>query len=121
MTHDTKNDTGAMVNKRRPKAKYCTRWGKMYQGDCEELLQRYPLVRFQGKVQLILTSPPFPLNRKKRYGNFTGDEYLQWLARLAPLFRRYLTPDGSIVLELGNAWEAGKPVMSILPVKALIE
>jgi site-specific DNA-methyltransferase (cytosine-N4-specific) len=92
----------------------------MYQGDCEAVLKSYPITRRKGKVQLILTSPPFPLNRKKKYGNLTGEEYLNWLEKLAPLFRDYLTLDGSIVIELGNAWEGGKPVMSTLPLKALM-
>lgn len=99
---------------------YKTSWGAMYQGDCEDVLKSYPIIRRKGKVQLILTSPPFPLNRKKKYGNLTGEEYLNWLKNLAPLFRDYVTPDGSIVLELGNAWEVGKPIMSTLPLKALM-
>ena len=92
----------------------------MYQGDSEEILQKHPVTRYLGQVQLILTSPPFPLNRKKKYGNLTGDEYLSWLARMAPLFQRYLRPDGSIVLEIGNSWESGRPTMSTLPIKALL-
>ena len=99
---------------------YKTSWGAMYQGDCEDILKVYPITRRKGKVQLILTSPPFPLNRKKKYGNRTGEEYLNWLKNLAPLFRDYLASDGSIVLELGNAWEVGKPVMSTLPLRALM-
>lgn len=92
----------------------------MYQGDSEKVLRQYPLTRQMGRVQLILTSPPFPLNRKKKYGNLTGDDYLQWLTQMAPLFRQYLKPDGSIVLELGNAWEPGRPTMSTMPIKALL-
>ena len=42
----------------RPKPVYRTRWGKMYQGDCEELLRGDPLKRYRGKVDLLLTSPP---------------------------------------------------------------
>ena len=102
------------------KPAYKTPWGAMYQGDCEAVLKSYPITRRKGKVQLILTSPPFPLNRKKKYGNLTGEEYLNWLKNLAPLFRDYLSSDGSIVIELGNAWEGGKPVMSTLPLKALM-
>ncbi len=97
-----------------------TDWGSMYQGECKSLLSQAPLAAYKGRVQLILTSPPFPLNRKKKYGNLTGDAYLQWLRGMAPLFREYLTADGSIVLELGNAWEPGKPTMSTLPMKALL-
>jgi site-specific DNA-methyltransferase (cytosine-N4-specific) len=99
---------------------YKTNYGIMYQGDCEEILRKYPVTDYKGKVQLILTSPPFPLNRKKKYGNLTGEEYLNWLKNLAPLFREFLTSDGSIVLEIGNAWEVGRPIMSTLTVKALI-
>lgn len=50
----------------------------------------------------------------------TGEAYLKWLTGLAPLFREYLKPDGSIVLELGNAWNPGSPTMSTLPLKALL-
>lgn len=97
-----------------------TRMGAMYMGDCADLLQRHPVTRRRGRVQLVLTSPPFPLNRKKKYGNLTGEAYLEWLAGLAPVLRDYLAPSGSIVLELGNAWEPGKPVMSTLPIKAML-
>ena len=79
------------------------------------------LSELRGKVDLVLTSPPFPLNRKKRYGNKQGDEYIEWIANFAPIFRNILTPNGSIVLELGNAWEPGRPVMSTLGLKALIK
>ena len=99
---------------------YKTSRGKMYQGDAEDMLRRYPIARFKGKVQLILTSPPFPLNRKKRYGNLTGNHYLEWIRRLGPLLGDYLAPDGSIVIEMGNAWEKGSPTMSTLPMRALL-
>ena len=102
------------------KAAYATSLGTMYVGDCEDLLSRAPLTQYQGQVQLVLTSPPFPLNRKKRYGNLSGEEYLEWLKRLAPLLSSFLTPDGSIVIELGNVWERGRPTVSTLPLRALM-
>jgi len=97
-----------------------TKLGASYHGQAEELLMG-DLADYVGKVSLILTSPPFPLNRKKRYGNFTGDEYRQWLAAFAPIFRKVLKPRGSIVMEIGNAWEAGQPSMSTLGLEALID
>lgn len=69
---------------------------------------------------MIFTSPLFPLNRAKRYGNMTGEEYLQWFSNLAPLFRDALAEDGSIVIEIGNAWEKGMPVHSTLPIETLL-
>lgn len=100
--------------------RYRTKYGRLYQGECEEVLRGLPLTKFKGKVRLILTSPPFPLNRKKKYGNRQGEEYITWLSSLASLFREYLVPKGSIVIELGNAWVPGSPTMSTLPIKALL-
>ncbi len=37
-----------------------------------------------------------------------------------PLLKKMLTPDGSIVMEVGNAWEQGSPVMSTLPIRSLL-
>ncbi len=99
---------------------YETKLGKLCCGRCEDILRKYPLVRHKGKVQLVFTSPPFPLNRKKKYGNLQGKQYVDWLAGISPLLSEYLTPDGSIVMELGNAWESGSPTMSTLPIEALL-
>lgn len=92
----------------------------MYAGSAEDFLSTSIGERHRGKVQLILTSPPFPLNRKKKYGNRTGQEYVDWLASLAPSFCALLKENGSIVLEMGNAWETGEPVMSTLALEALL-
>jgi site-specific DNA-methyltransferase (cytosine-N4-specific) len=92
----------------------------MYQGYCEPLLRSRTFLKRTGKAQLIFTSPPFVLNRKKKYGNLEGRAYVRWIARLAELFKRYVAPDGSIVIELGNAWEPGQPTMSTLAMEALL-
>lgn len=101
-------------------AAYHTRYGQMVQGSAEQVLRAGATDMYRGKVQLIFTSPPFPLNRKKKYGNHQGDAYATWLASFAETFRELLTDDGSIVMELGNAWEQGRPVMSTLALKALL-
>ncbi|KAA0271024.1 MAG: site-specific DNA-methyltransferase, partial [Chloroflexi bacterium] len=92
----------------------------MYRGLAEDVLRSTLLKEYRGKVQLVLTSPPFPLNRKKKYGNRQGEEYVEWLAGFAPLLSEFLTKDGSIVVELGNAWEPGEPIMSTLALEALL-
>jgi site-specific DNA-methyltransferase (cytosine-N4-specific) len=91
----------------------------MYQSTVEDFLESGLGRGLREEVQLIFTSPPFPLNRKKRYGNKVGAEYLQWLGDLAEPLGDLLTDDGSFVVELGNAWEPGEPVMSILALEAL--
>src|SRR5712671_6684132 len=103
MTNQESNTTKVEVAYRRPT-------GVMYLGHAEEFFASRFARRYEGKVQLIFTSPPFPLNTKKNYGNFQQEEYLQWLAKFAPLFRKLLKRNGSIVVEMGNAWEPGKPL-----------
>lgn len=99
---------------------YTTDHGAMFLGKCEDVLRHRPLIKNRGKVQLIFTSPPFVLNRKKRYGNLNGRSYVNWIARLADILREYVAPSGSIVIELGNAWEPGQPTMSTLAIEALL-
>ncbi|MGZ3388756.1 MAG: DNA-methyltransferase [Isosphaeraceae bacterium] len=99
---------------------YKTDFGRMFNGRIEDALVSDQLQAIKGKVNLIMTSPPFPLVRKKRYGNETGEAYLKWLESLAAPLSDLLAPDGSIVIEIGNAWEPGAPVMSTLPLEALL-
>jgi len=100
---------------------YATQWGRMFHGMSGAILEDRSMSRFEGKINLILTSPPFPLNRKKKYGNETGERYIHWLCEFGPLFKKMLAPDGSIVIEMGNSWEPGKPVMSTLALRALLD
>ncbi|OPY30977.1 MAG: putative methyltransferase [Methanocella sp. PtaU1.Bin125] len=97
---------------------FTTEMGRSYLGLSENVLKG--LSEYNGKIQLILTSPPFPLKRKKKYGNLDGEKYVNWLANYANIFKEFLTPDGSIVIELGNAWNEGSPTMSTLPIESLL-
>jgi DNA modification methylase len=99
---------------------YETDLGAMYEGTVETFLDSSLGLGLSGEVQLIFTSPPFPLNRKKQYGNKTGTDYLEWLAKLAKPLGDLLTPNGSFVVEVGNGWEPGEPVMSTLALEALL-
>ena len=97
-----------------------TQSGRYYVGKSENLLKESDFLKLKGQIQLIFTSPPFPLNSKKSYGNMLGGEYLDWFTSLAPLFSEMLTEDGSIVIELGNSWESQRPVQSLLPLQSLL-
>lgn len=112
--------TTEKLHSHRIKSAYATKYGRMYCGKAEEVLEKWPPSHYKGKVQLIFTSPPFPLNRKKKYGNLNGDEYINWFSSFGPILKDFLSEDGSIVIEMGNAWVQGKPVMSTLPLKALL-
>ncbi len=99
---------------------YKTTFGKYYLGNSDKLLSNKLHKDLKGRVQLILTSPPFPLNQKKKYGNLTGSEYRNWFTGLADVYSELLSDDGSIVIELGNAWEPDRPVQSLLPLESLL-
>jgi len=100
---------------------YTTKNGKYFLGLSEEVLEADSLKELKGKIQLIFTSPPFPLNRKKKYGNLQGKEYIAWLSSFAPIFSEFLSENGSVVLELGNAWNPGSPTASTLPIESLLK
>jgi len=99
---------------------YYSNKGILINGNSIELLKNdKELSELKGKVNLIITSPPFPLNNKKQYGNEKGEEYKEWFIELAPVFSELLTEDGSIVIEIGNAWESDRPVQSLLHLECL--
>lgn len=107
---------------RKPKSiAYNTSNGIMFHGKSDLLLKNHPtLLKHKGEIQLIFTSPPFPLNRKKKYGNLQGKEYIDWLSKIYETLTTYLKNDGSIVIELGNSWEPGLPTMSTLALETLL-
>jgi site-specific DNA-methyltransferase (cytosine-N4-specific) len=94
--------------------------GSAYLASIEDFLDSPLGKSYIGKVQLILTSPPYPLVVPKKYGNRVGDDYLNWIANLAPKLKALLKPEGSLVMEIGNSWDKGSPTMSLLPLKTLM-
>lgn len=73
-----------------------------------------------GSVDLIMTSPPFGLVRKKEYGNVEADLYLDWFKPFAKQFQRVLKDSGSLVIDIGGAWNPGTPTRSLYHFKLLI-
>ena len=73
----------------------------------------------RANIDLVMTSPPFALTRKKDYGNKQEDDYLEWFRCFARQFRRILKDDGSLVIDLGGAWKPGMPVRSLYHFKNL--
>ena len=96
---------------------YRTRYGRAYLGDSLEVLKASP----SESVNLILTSPPFALRRKKSYGNVGADEYIEWFRPFAKEIYRLLTADGSFVLDLGGSWTKGEPTRSLYHFELLLD
>jgi len=99
---------------------YRTPNGIFYNGDVTMLSKEDVNFLTNEKASLIFTSPPFPLKRKKKYGNKNGNDYIDWLVDVVNGLLEFLKEDGSLVVEIGNAWEAGLPEMSTLPLEALL-
>jgi site-specific DNA-methyltransferase (cytosine-N4-specific) len=95
---------------------YACEFGEAYLGDSLPLMDRIG----SDSVNLVLTSPPFALTRKKEYGNEPSEEYIEWFLPFARKIRNVLTPDGSFVLDLGGAYLPGAPVRSIYQFELLV-
>lgn len=90
--------------------------GKIIQGDSRDVLASYT----GESVDLIMTSPPFGLVRKKDYGNVEADEYVDWFKSFAAEFHRVLKDNGSLVIDIGGAWNRGYPTRNLYHFKLLI-
>ncbi|BAY72266.1 DNA-methyltransferase [Anabaena sp. FACHB-709] len=96
---------------------YTQQHGAVYLGDCLEIIKSIP----DNSVNLILTSPPFALTRKKEYGNESAEKYIEWFLPFADEFKRVLTENGSFILDLGGAYLPGNPVRSIYQYELLVK
>ena len=96
---------------------YQTPLGLQLCGDSLTLLKRLP----ERSVDLVVTSPPFALLRKKAYGNEEQDQYVEWLGRFGEAAYRVLKNSGSFVLDLGGAYQRGKPVRSLYNYRVLLD
>jgi DNA modification methylase len=96
---------------------YKTKLGEAWLGDAIETIAAQ---LSDESVDLVLTSPPFALQRPKEYGNETQESYKDWFLPFADEFWRVLKPTGSLVIDLGGAWEAGRPVKSIYAFELLV-
>jgi len=99
-----------------PEPLYKTRMGEAYVGDSLELLTKLP----PESVDIVITSPPFALQREKEYGNEHQDNYVDWLLQFADPIKRVLKQTGSFVLDLGGAYVSGKPVRSLYNYRVLL-
>jgi site-specific DNA-methyltransferase (cytosine-N4-specific) len=99
------------------KPAYITELGESYIGDSLELLETLE----DESINLVMTSPPFALQRKKAYGNEDQAEYIDWFTQFAVLVKKKLKPDGSFVVDFGGAYMKGVPVRSLYNFRVLIK
>ena len=95
---------------------YFTRKGGAYIGDSRKLLAALP----DNSINLVMTSPPFALQRQKEYGNLDQHEYIDWFLEFAELVHRKLKDDGSFVVDFGGAYMKGVPARSLYNFRVMI-
>jgi len=88
-------------------------WDKYELGEiwCGDSLDKLGKLE-DSSVDLCFTSPPFPLVRKKKYGNKDEEEYIDWLMPFLSKVSSALKDTGSLVIDLGCCWEKGQPTRS---------
>lgn len=96
---------------------YTTKYGAAYLGDSLELLDKLE----PNSINLVITSPPFALQREKSYGNVEQEAYVNWLFAFCEKVYRVLAPQGSFVLDLGGAYQSKRPVRSLYNYRILIK
>ena len=101
-------------------AGYSTQYGRFI---CDSSLNVLDTLD-DNSINLIVTSPPFSNQRKKKYANFDEvpqDEYVDWLLQFAKKAYNKLAPNGSLVIDIRSAYEKGKAVESIYPYEFLLK
>ena len=95
---------------------YKTPLGECYNDDSLEIMKTLDT----ESVDLVITSPPFALQRKKEYGNEITDDYVDWILPFGEQVYRVLKVTGSFVLDLGGAYLPKRPEHSLYQFKTLI-
>lgn len=95
---------------------YTTNYGAAYVGDSLDLLDHLE----PDSINLVITSPPFALQREKSYGNVDQEAYVDWLFAFCKKVHRVLAPQGSFVIDLGGAYQSKRPVRSLYNYQILI-
>jgi len=95
---------------------YFTSRGAAYIGDSRILLEALP----DNSVDMVMTSPPFALQRQKAYGNLDQHEYIDWFLTFGRIVQRKLRNSGSFVVDFGGAYMSGIPARSLYNFRVLI-
>ena len=77
---------------------------KIDEADARDWLTSQP----SDSIDLILTSPPYAMQRKDSYGGTPADDYARWMLPITDEMIRVLKPAGSFVLNIKEHVEAGQ-------------
>ena len=98
-----------------PSPYYTTSQGAAFLGNALELLDLLE----PDSIDLIMTSPPFALQRRKEYqrdwatGAVPPEKYIEWFMAFVPKFHKVLKRTGSLVIHLGGSWNKNSPTKTL--------
>lgn len=97
---------------------YSTEFGAAYLVDSINFLRSLS----PNSIDLIMTSPPFALIKKKTYGNEEASSYVKWfIENFASELYRVLKPTGSLVIDIGGTWNPKSPTRSLYHFELLLK
>jgi site-specific DNA-methyltransferase (adenine-specific)/site-specific DNA-methyltransferase (cytosine-N4-specific) len=65
-------------------------------GDCKRKILQIP----DGSVSLVLTSPPYAMQRKDEYGGIEEKDYPAWFTGVLELFKPKMRTDGNVIVNI---------------------
>tara|TARA_B100001123_G_scaffold449998_1_gene617930 strand:- start:1703 stop:2758 length:1056 start_codon:yes stop_codon:yes gene_type:complete len=96
---------------------YQTELGEAWVGNSRTFMKKIA----SNSLDLVITSPPYALTKKKSYGNVEKTDYLKWFRGFATEIHRVLKDSGSFVLNIGGSWVSSEPVKSLYVYKLLLD
>ena len=96
---------------------YLTDMGEAWVGDSRKLLKNIE----DESIDLVVTSPPYGLVKKKAYGNESQEDYVKWFRPFARELHRVLKSTGSLVLNIAGAWQKGQPTRAMYPYRLILD
>lgn len=99
------------------RARYETEFGEAWVGDSRKLLRQID----DDSIDLVITSPPYGLVKKKEYGNESQEDYVRWFRPFAKEIHRILKPEGSFILNVAGAWQKGQPTRALYPYRLVLD
>ena len=74
-----------------------------------------------GTVQAMISSPPYPIIKGRKYGTFTPEQCINLIEEMFRGIKPKLRSDGSCILNLADVWEQGRPTRSLYQEELLLK
>jgi site-specific DNA-methyltransferase (adenine-specific) len=83
---------------------------KVFNEDCLNVLREMP----SGSIDLVITSPPYALQRASTYGGVPEENYAEWFLLIAGEIKRVMSDTGSFFLNIKPNCKDGERVLYVM-------